>query len=84
MLGTIRFAPTVWEMGTMEQMCTVGMPALSNSLTSVAPQRVQVPQVEVRITACTSCSRSCRAMSRPKPWALSTDVALPTVAKYES
>ena len=54
MLGTIRLAPTVWEMGTMEQTCTVGIPARSSSLTIVAPQRVQVPQVEVRMTACTS------------------------------
>jgi len=34
-------------------MCTTGNPALSISLTSVAPQRVQVPHVEVNITAST-------------------------------
>ncbi len=41
------------QIGTIEQTCTVGKPARSNSLTIVAPQRVQVPQVDVRITACT-------------------------------
>jgi hypothetical protein len=51
MLGTMRLAPTVCEIGTIEQMWAVGMPACSSSLTIVAPQRVQVPHVEVRITA---------------------------------
>ncbi len=50
-LGTMRLAPTVCEIGTIEQTCAVGMPARSSSLTIVAPQRVQVPHVEVRITA---------------------------------
>jgi hypothetical protein len=39
------------EIGTMEQACTIVSPALSISLTIVAPQRVQVPHVDVRITA---------------------------------
>ena len=51
MVGTIRFAPTVREIGVTVHMCTTGKPALSISFTIVAPQRVQVPQVEVSITA---------------------------------
>ena len=58
-VGTIRLAPTVNEMGTTVHMCTTGIPARAISLTIVAPQRVQVPQVEVRITAVTpSATRS--------------------------
>ena len=53
MAGTILFAPTVREIGTTVQICTTGIPALSISFTNVAPQRVQVPQVEVRTTAST-------------------------------
>ena len=51
MVGTIRFAPTVMEMGVTVHICTTGMPARSISLTIVAPQRVQVPHVLVMITA---------------------------------
>jgi hypothetical protein len=35
----------------MEQTWAAGSPARSSSLTIVAPQRVQVPHVEVKITA---------------------------------
>ena len=62
-LGTMRLAPTVFEIGTIEQMCTAGKPARSNSLTIVAPQRVQVPHVEVRMTACTPSLISLAAIS---------------------
>jgi len=34
-------------------ICTVGMPAFSSSLVIVDPQRVLVPQVEVKIAAAT-------------------------------
>ncbi|OQB44814.1 MAG: hypothetical protein BWY01_01635 [Synergistetes bacterium ADurb.Bin155] len=78
--GTILFAPTVSEMGTMVQTWTTGSPALSISLTIVAPQRVQVPQVEVTITASTLASLSFWAISVPKRLALPTEVPLPTVA----
>lgn len=76
----MRFAPTVREMGTIEHTCAVGIPARSSSLTSVAPQRVQVPHVEVKITACTFASRRVVATSAPKARARATEVALPTVA----
>jgi hypothetical protein len=49
--GIILGAPYVLEIAVMAQMWTVGIPALSISLLIVAPQRVHVPQVEVRITA---------------------------------
>jgi hypothetical protein len=50
MVGMIRLAPTVKEIGTMEHIWTTKIPARSISLQIVAPQRVQVPQVEVRMT----------------------------------
>ena len=78
--GTIRFAPTVLEMLMIEQTCTVGRPARSSSLTIVAPQRVQVPQVLVRMTAWTPSFTSRGAISVPKRRAWVTEVALPTVA----
>ncbi len=81
MLGTIRFAPTVREIGTIEQTWTAGSPARSSSLTIVAPQRVQVPQVEVRMTACTPSEVRRSAICRPNSLACSTEVAFPTVAK---
>lgn len=77
----MRFAPTVREMGTIAHRCAVGRPARSSSLASVAPQRVHVPQVDVRMTACTPVSISARAMSRPNFRARATDVAFPTVTQ---
>lgn len=58
MVGTILLAPTVMEIGVTVHIWTTGMPALSISLTIVAPQRVQVPQVEVMITASTPAASS--------------------------
>ena len=46
----IRLDPTMVATGMMEQTWAVGIPALSSSFVSVDPQRVLVPQVEVRIT----------------------------------
>ena len=80
MLGMMRLAPTVFDIGTIEQICAVGMPARSSSLTIVAPQRVQVPHVEVSMTACTPTFTNKVAISLPYCCARSTDVALPTVA----
>ena len=77
--GTILFAPTVIEMGVTVHICTTGMPALSISFTIVAPQRVQVPQVEVMMTAFTPACRSFCAYSAANFFALATDVPLPTV-----
>ena len=79
--GSIRLAPTVREIGTTVQMWTQGTSTTSSSsFIIVAPQRVQVPQVEVRIMASTPASLS----SNPIAWAyflaLATEVPLPTVA----
>lgn len=80
MVARMRLAPTVSEIGTIEQQWTTVSPILSISLTIVAPQRVQVPQVEVRMTACTPSATSLLPISMPNFFALATEVALPTVA----
>ncbi len=80
MVGTILLAPTVREIGVIEHMWTTGMPARSISLQSVAPQRVQVPQVDVRMTACTPSANNRLAISWPNFLELPTEVPLPTVA----
>ena len=56
------------------------MPALSISFTIVAPQRVQVPQVEVRITASTPSAFNFCEYSAANAFADATDVPFPTVA----
>ena len=75
----IRAAPTVWEMGVTVQMWAAGMPAFSICLTIVAPQRVQVPQVEVRMTPSTPADTSTSAISFPMRVASATEVELPVV-----
>ena len=77
----MRVAPTFLAMETRLEMRTVGIPALSNSLAIVAPQRVPVPQVAVKITPTFSlyCLRMFWAISFPKRSAFSTEVALPAV-----
>ncbi len=78
--GIILLAPTVRDMGTTVHTWTTGIPALSISFTIVAPQRVQVPQVEVSITASTPSDLSSLANSSANFLAFPTDVPLPTVA----
>ena len=78
-VGTIRLAPTVSEIGVTVQACTTGMPALSISFTIVAPQRVQVPQVEVRITASTPLTFSFWLNSSANAFEDATAVPFPTV-----
>lgn len=77
----MRLAPTEAAMEVRVQMRAAGMPARSNSLTIVAPQRVPVPQVEVKTTPtfCVNWARMSRAISWPNRVALSTVVALPAV-----
>ena len=77
--GTMRFAPTVCEIGTIVQICTTGIPNASIALTIVAPQRVQVPQVEVRITASTPSAFNFCEYSAANAFADATDVPFPTV-----
>ena len=78
-VGTILFAPTVTEMGVTVHICTTGIPARSISFTIVAPQRVQVPQVDVMMTASTFASFSFFAYSAAYALDEATDVPLPTV-----
>jgi len=78
--GTMRLAPTVSEIGTIVHICTTGKPAFSISLTIAAPQRVQVPHVEVSMTASTPELLKSVAMAAPYFAALATEVPLPTVA----
>ena len=77
----MRVAPTFWAMETRLEMRAVGIPARSNSLAIVAPQRVPVPQVAVKMTPTFSgCRlRISRAISFPKRPAFSTEVAFPAV-----
>lgn len=77
--GTMRGAPTCSAMVTRLVITAVGIPERSNSLASVDPQRVPVPQVAVRIAACTPALRSSAAHSTPKRRAVATGVPLPTV-----
>ena len=79
MVGTIRLAPTDSEMVVIVDMWTIGIPYLSISLTIVAPQRVQVPQVEVRITPSTPASLSSLPISVPNSMAFPTAVPVPVV-----
>ena len=66
MPGTMRGTPMADAMEVMVQIWAVGMPARSISFVIVAPQRVPVPQVEVRITPCTPSALRARAMAAPK------------------
>ena len=78
--GTILFAPIVSDIGVIVAKCTTGIPARSISFTIVAPQRVHVPQVDVRITAPTSSSSNFLLKFSPNRLALSVAVPVPVVA----
>ena len=77
--GTILLAPTVNEIGTTVQICTTGIPVASIAFTIVAPQRVQVPQVDVNITASTPSEINFIANSLANAFEFLTEVPLPTV-----
>lgn len=81
MAGKMRGAPTLFAILARAQISTVGMPALSICLASVAPQRVPVPQVLVSITPTfpLNCLRMSSAMAAPNFCALLSEVALPAV-----
>jgi len=71
--------PTIKATGMIEQTWAVGMPARSSSLANVAPQRVLVPQVEVRITPDTPLTLSSSAIVCPILLIVSTMFATPVV-----
>ena len=82
--GTMRLDPTIRATDGIEQMWAVGMPALSSSFVSAAPQRVLVPHVEVRMTPRTPCPFSSAAMVRPILFTFSMMLAQPEVEKKAS
>jgi hypothetical protein len=61
----MRFAPTFCATEMSVAMRADGMPALSNSLATADPQRVQVPQAEVMRAASISSDLISPAISRP-------------------
>jgi len=82
--GTIRTEPTIFATDGIEQIWAVGMPALSNSFVSAAPQRVLVPHVDVRMAAWTPLVFSSSAMARPILFTFSRMLAQPEVEKKAS
>ncbi len=62
---TSRLAPTIFATGSAAVICTVGIPAFSNSVVIAAPLRVLVPHVEVRMIASMPSSLALAAISRP-------------------
>lgn len=82
MAGTILFAPTVFEIGVTVHICEAGIPTLSNSFTMVAPQRVQVPQVDVIIAPSIPSFNNSSAISFPILVESATEVEFPVVTKY--
>jgi hypothetical protein len=76
---TTRLDPTMKATGVIVHTWATGSPTLSISLVSAAPQRVLVPQVEVRITPDTPADLSSLAIACPIFLAFSTVVATPVV-----
>ena len=77
--GIILQDPIDCAIEVMAQMWAVGRPAFSSSRVSVAPQRVLVPHVDVKIAPDTPASLSFSAMALPIFMALAELVATPVV-----
>ena len=77
---TMRLEPTISATGVIVHTWAVGMPTLSISFVSADPQRVLVPQVEVKMTPSTPAALSSAAIALPIFLAFSTVVATPVVA----
>lgn len=75
----IRFDPTIAATGVIAQIWAVGIPAFSNSFTSVAPQRVLVPHVDVNIAPETDEALRSAAIILPILTTVSTMFATPAV-----
>ena len=78
-VGRIRFAPTEAEIVVIVAIWIIGIPKRSISFTIVAPQRVQVPQVEVSMTASTPATFNSCPISRPNFSEFPTAVPVPVV-----
>lgn len=79
--NTILLAPTDKAIDVKAVITTLGIPALSISFEIVATQRVQVPHVEVRITAVTPFAFNVSAILLPITLLFSTFVPTPQVVK---
>lgn len=77
--GTMRWAPTMTAVGGRAVMRAVGRPRLSSSFAIAAPQRVPVPQVEVKMTAETPSFLRVAARSLPILTLSSMGMATPVV-----
>ena len=71
--------PTMMAIGVMVVIWATGIPALSIVVPIAAPQRVLVPQVEVRMTPFTPAALMSSAMSCPIFLPLARLVATPAV-----
>ena len=77
----ILLAPTLSAREDSVVNNTAGIPARSNSLTIVAPQRVPVPQVAGNTTPFTPAASNSFAISLPYFLAFAMVLELPTVTK---
>ncbi len=77
--GTIRGDPTITATGVIVHICATGIPARSISLLNAAPQRVLVPQVEVKMTPSTPSALSSSPIALPILFEFSIVVATPAV-----
>jgi hypothetical protein len=77
--GRILFEPTISATRVTAHRWAVGIPALSISFASVAPQRVLVPQVEVRMAPDTPSALRLSAIFLPNPFMTSTMHVSPVV-----
>lgn len=77
--GRILLEPTISATRVTAHRWAVGIPALSISFVSVAPQRVLVPQVEVRITPETPSSLRFSAIFLPSSFMTATMHVRPVV-----
>ena len=77
----MRFAPIAVAVGGRAVMITAGIPCLSISFSSTAPQRVPVPQVAVRITPETLLVFSSAAIPLPILFEFAIVVPTPVVTK---
>jgi len=76
---TTRFEPTILATGMTEVTWATAMPAFSSSVVIAAPLRVEVPHVDVRITASTPSAFNFCAISRPSRRLLARGLAKPEV-----
>lgn len=77
--GMILEAQNAIGIAGIAENITVGRPNRSSSRAIVAPQRLQVPQVAVRMTAWTPAASNSSPISRPKRRARSMGAPAPTV-----